>query len=71
MSLKPHYKPAIGGLLVGIIAVFFPQVLGSGYGWIQIAMNGDIVQMSVILMMALVLLKILATSFTIGSGGSG
>lgn len=71
MSLKPHYKPAIGGLLVGIIAVFFPQMLGSGYGWIQIAMNGDIVQMSVILMMALVLLKILATSFTIGSGGSG
>lgn len=71
MSLKPHYKPAIGGLLVGIIAVFFPHVLGSGYGWIQIAMNGDIVQMSVILMMALVLLKILATSFTIGSGGSG
>lgn len=71
MILKPHYKPAIGGLLVGIISVFFPQVLGSGYGWVQIAMNGDIIRISVLLMMALVLFKILATSFTIGSGGSG
>jgi CIC family chloride channel protein len=71
MMLKPHFKPAIGGLLMGIIAVFFPQVLGSGYGWIQIAMKGDIMQMSILLMMALVLMKIIATSFTIGSGGSG
>lgn len=71
MKLKPHFKPAIGGLLVGIIAVFFPQVLGSGYGWIQVAVNGDILRLSVVLMMSLVLFKILATSFTIGSGGSG
>jgi CIC family chloride channel protein len=71
MMLKPHFKPAIGGLLVGIMAFFFPQVLGSGYGWIQIAMKGDIVQMSLVLMMVLVFFKILATSFTISSGGSG
>jgi CIC family chloride channel protein len=71
MKLKPHFKPAIGGLLVGIMAVFFPQVLGSGYGWIQLAMKGDIVHLSLVLMMALVLFKILATSFTISSGGSG
>ncbi len=71
LKIKPHFKPAIGGLLVGIIAIFFPQVLGTGYGWTQIAINGDIVKMSIILMMVLVLLKILATSFTISSGGSG
>jgi CIC family chloride channel protein len=71
MKLKPHFRPAVGGILVGIIAIFFPQVLGTGYGWVQIAMNGDLVQLSIFLMMALVLIKILATSFTISSGGSG
>ncbi|VVB89334.1 Inosine-5'-monophosphate dehydrogenase [uncultured archaeon] len=71
LKIKPHFKPAIGGLLVGITAIFFPEVLGTGYGWTQIAINGDIVKMSVILMMVLVLTKILATSFTISSGGSG
>ncbi|MDW7727396.1 MAG: chloride channel protein [Candidatus Methanoperedens sp.] len=71
LKIKPHFKPAIGGLLVGIIAMFFPQVLGTGYGWVQIAMNGDLVTLSVALMMVLVLIKIIATSFTITSGGSG
>lgn len=71
MMLEPHVKPAIGGLLVGIIAAFFPQVLGSGYGWIQMAMNGDVVKLSMLVMMALVLMKIIATTFTISSGGSG
>ena len=71
LKIKPHFKPAIGGLLVGIMAMFFPQVLGIGYGWVQIAMNGDLVRMSIVIMMVLVLLKILATSFTISSGGSG
>ncbi len=71
LKIKSHFKPAIGGLLVGIIAIFFPEVLGTGYGWTQIAINGDIVKMSIILMMVLVLAKILAASFTISSGGSG
>ncbi|VVB85136.1 Inosine-5'-monophosphate dehydrogenase [uncultured archaeon] len=71
LKIKSHFKPAIGGLVVGIIAILFPEVLGTGYGWTQIAINGDIVKMSIILMMVLVLAKILATSFTISSGGSG
>jgi CIC family chloride channel protein len=71
MKIKPHFKPAIGGLLVGVLALFFPQVLGTGYGWVQIAMNSDLVNMSISLMMAFVLVKMLATSFTISSGGSG
>lgn len=71
LKIKPHFKPAIGGLSLGIMAIFLPQVLSSGYGWIQIAMNGDLVQMSILLMLVLVFAKILATSFTISSGGSG
>ncbi len=71
LKLKPHFKPAVGGLLVGTIAIFFPEVLGTGYGWIQIAVEGDLLRLSIALMMAIVLVKMLATSFTISSGGSG
>ena len=36
----PHVKPAIGGLGVGLVALFLPQVLSGGYGWIQAAIDG-------------------------------
>lgn len=71
LNMKPHFKPAVGGLFVGLIAIFFPQVLGTGYGLVQMAMNGDLVTLSIGLMMVLVIVKIIATSFTISSGGSG
>jgi CIC family chloride channel protein len=68
IPLPPHVKPAIGGLMVGFVALWFPHVLGGGYGWIQMALNG---QLAVGLMLTLCVLKIGATSFTISSGGSG
>jgi len=68
IKIRPHYKPALGGLMLGLIAVFFPQVLSMGYGWIQSAMDGDL---PLKVMLILVGAKILATSVTIGSGGSG
>ena len=64
-------KPALGGLLVGIIGMFLPQVLGTGYGWLQIAMSGNFVLLPIILFPIIVLVKIVATSLTVGSGGSG
>lgn len=65
----PEYaKPAFGGLLVGITALFFPQIMGVGYDTINLALHGTLIwQMAALL----VLVKILATSFTLGSGGSG
>ncbi|MGE3855535.1 MAG: chloride channel protein, partial [Dehalococcoidia bacterium] len=71
LNVPPHVKPAIGGLLVGIIAIWFPQVLSMGYGWLQFAIEGDTVRLPVMTMLLLVALKILATSLTISSGGSG
>ncbi len=71
IHLPPHFKPALGGLAVGLLALAFPQVLSMGYGWIQLALEGNKVDIAVSTMAALVLLKILATSLTIGSGGSG
>jgi CIC family chloride channel protein len=61
-------KPAIGGLGVGLIALKFPQVLGGGYGWIQLAMNG---QLELRLLLILVAAKLIALALTVSSGGSG
>jgi chloride channel protein, CIC family len=68
IPIPNHVKPAIGGLLLGIVALWLPQVMAGGYGWIQEAINGN---MTLQLMAVLVVAKILATSFTISSGGSG
>jgi len=61
-------KPGIGALGVAMIAFFLPQVLGGGYGWLQLTLDG---KLAIGLLMLLVPAKILATSLTIGSGGSG
>lgn len=68
LSIPKTLKPAIGGLLLGILAFFLPEVLGGGYQHIQSAINGHLASS---VMAALVLGKIVATSFTISSGGSG
>jgi CIC family chloride channel protein len=61
-------KPAIGALVVGGIAVVFPQALGMGYGYIQESIRGE---HTIAFLLAFVVAKIVATSFTISSGGSG
>jgi len=68
LPIPNHVKPAIGGLFLGLIVLGFPQVMAGGYGWIQEAINGNL---TLQLMAILVVAKILATSFTISSGGSG
>ena len=68
----PNYvKPAIGGLAVGLIGLVLPEALGMGYGYVQFGVNGDFTHLAAWLLFALVFVKILATSLTIGSGGSG
>lgn len=61
-------KPAAGGVLLGILALALPDVLGSGLGFIEQAINGNLVWST---MAILVFAKIVATSFTLGSGNSG
>ncbi|WP_457629975.1 chloride channel protein [Oceanithermus sp.] len=61
-------KPALGGLLVGLLGALVPQALDGGYGWLQlIFMNA----FPFWLLLAIALAKMLATSLSIGSGGSG
>ncbi len=71
MNLPNWSKPALGGLLVGIIGMFLPQILGMGYGWLQFAINGNFTVLPVGVMAGVMIAKILATGLSIGSGGSG
>ena len=68
LKVPNHIKPAIGGLLMGLLALAVPQTISTGYGWVQKAMTGDYIGWSLIF---LALAKILAMSLTISSGGSG
>ncbi|NVL89731.1 MAG: chloride channel protein [Desulfobacterales bacterium] len=67
-KIPNHIKPAIGGLCTGVIGFFLPQTLAFGYGFAQMALDN---QLPTLLLLGLALGKILTTSFSIGSGGSG
>jgi CIC family chloride channel protein len=67
-NIPNFVKPAIGGLLVGILAIKFPQI----YGWDDSAIHSSIVENQTILVLFfLMVIKIFATSFSLGSGGTG
>ncbi len=68
IPIKPHFKPTIGAAGVGLIALAYPQVLGGDYGWIEKAINGELV---VSLMLVLIFMKLIAFALTVSSGGSG
>ncbi len=61
-------KPAVGAAGLGLIALVFPEALGMGYGYIQHAIDGRSTIGFLILFAAM---KIVATTLTISSGGSG
>ncbi|HSB80631.1 MAG TPA: chloride channel protein [Candidatus Methylomirabilis sp.] len=68
LRVPRHVKPAIGGLLMGLVAMVFPQTLSTGFGWVQMALSADYIGPQLLL---LPFAKILAMSFAIASGGSG
>ncbi len=61
-------QPAAGGVLVGVIALFVPQVLGVGYSYVGDALNG---RMTLGIMALLVVLKLFAVTTSYGSGNAG
>ena len=60
--------PVVGGLVVGLMGWFVPQVLGVGYGFVGDALNG---KMAFKLMLMLVVLKLLAVTTSYASGNAG
>ena len=68
VPIPEYLKPMTGGLLVGLIALLYPQILGVGYETMDRALFSDLEWK---LLVILVFMKIAATSFTLGSGASG
>ena len=68
IPIPEYLKAGLGGLMVGVIGISLPEVFGVGYSTISLALAGEL---AVWTMGLLVIAKIIATSITIGSGGSG
>lgn len=73
-------KPALGAVALGLTGLCYiwvarspqtPEFFGNGYPAIQAMLSPDLLQASVLAVCALFVLKLLATCFTLGSGGSG
>jgi CIC family chloride channel protein len=68
VRIPEYLKAPIGGLAVGLIGVWLPQVFGVGYDTINAALSGAL---PAALLGTLLIAKIGATSLTLASGGSG
>jgi CIC family chloride channel protein len=68
LSIPRPLKPALGGLALGLLGFFLPQIFGTGHEVTEAALWQ---KLSVVLLILLMFGKILATSLTLGSGGSG
>jgi chloride channel protein, CIC family len=62
------FQPVAGGLLVGLMGWFVPQVMGVGYGFVGDALNGN---MALKMMLLLVVLKLFAVTTSYASGNAG
>ena len=62
------FQPVVGGLVVGLMGWFVPQVLGVGYGFVGDALNG---RMAFQLMALLVVLKLVAVTTSYATGNAG
>jgi chloride channel protein, CIC family len=80
LHINNIFKPAIGGFLTGSLALamililddttYVVDLMGGGYGILQEIFDNGIQNIGIVLLMTIGLLKILTTSFSIGSGGS-
>ena len=68
INIPEWIKPAIGGLIIGAMGIYYPQIFGVGYETMDMTLASKLTWS---FMLFLIFLKIFATSVTIGSGGSG
>jgi chloride channel protein, CIC family len=83
---KPYLKTLIGGLSLGLLLFFFPPLFGEGYNIVEFLLDGEYIKLIdnslfssfqnniwFILLYAFIImmLKIIATSITVNSGGNG
>jgi len=70
MKIPLYLKPALGGVIIGIFAIGFPEILGTGYGWLQVAALGNHQIFPLWIMFPVIIMKIFATSVSNGSRNS-
>ena len=71
LSLPPRtvvFQPAVGGLIIGIVLVFVPEVMGVGYEYVDQALNGGMLLQTMLLLCAV---KLAATVISYASGNAG
>jgi chloride channel protein, CIC family len=69
LPVRTHwFQPVAGGLVVGLMGLWLPQVLGVGYGYVGDALNG---RMALELMVLLVVLKFISVTASYASGNAG
>ena len=68
LGLPMYWQLGIGGMIVGVISIFVPQVWGNGYSVIGNILQGDVLGWWLLAVLAA---KVLATSATVGSGAVG
>jgi CIC family chloride channel protein len=69
LSIPTYLKPALGGLGIGLLVLVYPEVSGVGYETVSSLLSGA--RFTVFVLVALIFVKIAATSLSLGSGGSG
>jgi CIC family chloride channel protein len=70
--LPREVRPAIAGFAVGCLGIIVPGALGTGYGWVQASLDRtSLLALPFAMVLVLPFAKIVATSLSIGSGGSG
>ncbi|MBO9124613.1 MULTISPECIES: chloride channel protein [unclassified Rhizobium] len=67
-SIALPFRPALGGIIVGLLALVTPQVLSAGHGALHLNLDREVV---IPVLIGLFLLKALASAISIGSGFRG
>lgn len=70
VPVPAFWQPVLGGLLVGAVGLFLPQILGPGEDTIEAMLRGDAAYGAGLLAL-LAVVKILTTATTVGSGQPG
>ena len=70
IKIPLYLKPALGGIIIGIFAIGFPEILGTGYGWLQLATVGNYQIFPIWIMFPVIVMKIFATSVSNASRNS-
>jgi len=71
LELAGPVRTALGGLGTGLVALAFPEVLGTGYGWVQRTLGASLLGIPLWVVLLVPLAHVLTTALSIGSGGSG